>query len=253
MVVAAPFAAAPLAGGTFYALGALSVPPLSNTSAFSCFTLDQGWSRLPNAPLARFRWVCTALDRLVYAVATAEVYRENANSKPCIVAANNMLVYHPVQRAWSDGVPGAAPLPRPGAFHYGGALGALGSALYLAGGVLEDEGGGDMEERNVRVVERWERGGDWTAVQPMRIARSDFHLLALDGLLYAVGGVVAFKDHPTRVPAWCTGHPFQTPSVERFGNKNMRARPQLRGGGKREGKGAEKKIALTPPPSPPPR
>uniref|UniRef100_UPI00398E4B70 kelch repeat and BTB domain-containing protein 11 n=1 Tax=Pristiophorus japonicus TaxID=55135 RepID=UPI00398E4B70 len=85
---------------------------------------------------------------------------------------------------------------------------ALHNYLFVAGGTTA--GGATAAEPSARVFAYNAATGGWAEVRPMRQARSQLQLVALDGLLYAVGGecLLSVERYDPRADRWSPAAPL---------------------------------------------
>ncbi|XP_058143997.1 kelch repeat and BTB domain-containing protein 11 [Dasypus novemcinctus] len=123
---------------------------------------------------------------------------------PPAAAAPAVYCYHEAARAWRV----LTRLPE-GAAAKGCAVCVLYNYLFVAGGLLEDGADGRARPSD-RVFCFNPATGRWSALRPLRQARSQLRLLALDGHLYAVGGecLLSVERYDPRADRWAAVAPL---------------------------------------------
>ncbi|XP_067877798.1 kelch repeat and BTB domain-containing protein 11 [Heterodontus francisci] len=98
-------------------------------------------------------------------------------------------------------------IPEPAAETRGGGLCTLYNYLFVAGGI---RGCGARARLSDRVFSYNPATGGWAEVRPMRQARSQLKLVALDGQLYAIGGECLFtvERYDPRADRWSPAAPL---------------------------------------------
>jgi N-acetylneuraminic acid mutarotase len=156
------------------------------------------WSAAPSLPVAVQEVSVTALNGQVYVVGGS-----NSQSR-----VNTVYVLDPAAAApaWTT----RNPYPGTARDHIG--IASMGNFLYLVGGVAQ------WPSPSVATVQRYDSTTDsWTAVAPLPVARGAMAVAALNGRIYAAGGLVdgaAVSDFTVYDPAtdtWQTLPAMPTP------------------------------------------
>jgi N-acetylneuraminic acid mutarotase len=131
-----------------------------------------GWTLVAPMPEARGETTTAVLEDRLYVIGglTGLVAR----------ASDAVSIYDPASDAWTDGP--ALPEPR----HHAAAA-ALDGAIWLAGGAPSVEQW--SPEANLWRLDAGVDADAWTEAQPMPEGRYGHRLVALDGMLWVVGGV----------------------------------------------------------------
>lgn len=163
-------AAAALEGRLVVVGGARDGVSLADAAAYD--PVADAWQVLPPMPTARDHLGLAVLDGRVHAVGGRQGARD--------FTLDVHEVYDPQQGAWSA----AAPMPTGRSGH---AVAELGGCLYALGG----EGNPTARDGMFDQVERYDPvSGSWSRLLPMAVPRHGAGAVAMDGVLWVVGGAV---------------------------------------------------------------
>lgn len=171
------FASAAL-NGNLYVLGGLPTvpPPYATVEAYS--PSSRAWITRAPMPTARVNFGAVSLNGSLFAIG-------GDNLAPCSCPTNTLRtveIYNPTTDSWSAGVPMPTARSEPG-------VAALDGVIYVVGGytwVSPSQG-----LRNTAVVEAFDvTTGVWSTKAPLPVATKGLAVVAADGVLYAIGGMI---------------------------------------------------------------